>query len=496
MNSTIILKINNYSLIYITKKKKIYKNDIKNILLKENFLNESQDFYINDKNSEFIRINDNMILNINIVNQNDMKKQFKLYNKTKKISTIFIFMSLTFVPIFLILIFESKLVNEILAWFLAIFGFLFFTISTINQESNKHIEETNLQLIKNNDMKSMFIANMSHELKTPITNIIGLCEIIKENIDIKEIYTIEDMGNRLYTIVNNILFYSQANYDKIALNNLNFEFLELIKNVYNTIKLRLNNKNIKFYVNDKEFFEFFENIVICADIDKISRILINLLINSIKFSKTNSKIELFYFYEEIKDNKIKFLFKILDYGKGIEDNKISKIFLPFYQGDFSSTRKYSGTGLGLAICNQLVHLMNGNMKVYSFPNVETCFEFTIIVDKKKELEDNYEDMSTIVEIDEEKTNNKEILENNLTLLKDCRIMVKDDILFKLTSLMVKKYNNINIVQEDINIDLYIIKQNGYNPDTSNKNIYYLNIPFKKDIFYKNILERLQRLQTI
>ena len=489
VNYNIIFKNQTKSLCYISKTKKISKINIKSILVKNNLINSDQDFYINDKNTDYIRLENNKILNIK-TSDSLIKKKVNINinlstSKKKKLGSVFLFMTLISIPIVLIIFFHSPVINEITTWFIGICGFIFFLITTLNQDSNTYYEEINSQLIKNNNLKSMFIANMSHELKTPITNIFGLTKIIQDDIgNNPNLVSIAHMCERLLHIVNNILLFSQSTYDKVKIFENKFNLDELLNEIYDTLKIKFQERNLSFEITN----EFKNEYQLLGDVDKISRIIINLLTNAIKFSFEDNRIELnIKFTDHIDQNKIKLMFEVIDYGIGIEEENLPKIFIPFYQTDSSSTRKFGGTGLGLAISSQLINLMQGSLQVSSRINEYTKFSFYIILncheyEETKETEEieEKECEPTIIEI------NQDSVKEEIQKMKNFNVQIdlKNKLFTQLINLMLLEFKNLNIVKE--NPDLIITDMD----EMEGKNILIIQLPLKKQIFFKQLFEKL------
>jgi signal transduction histidine kinase len=218
------------------------------------------------------------------------------------------------------------------------------------KESNKELQERDKQ-------KDDFLDTVAHELKTPITSIRALSEILLED-DAIEIETkkkflksIVSESERISRLINNILDLEKLSTGK--------EKLELVENsIKNTIiesvdavrQLALNNQ---VYINS----EGVQDIKTVYDEDRIQQVIINLLSNAIKFSnKNNGKV---YIITVINNNKLEIL--VEDNGKGIEQNDLNLIFNKFYQAKNQTILKPIGSGLGLAISKQIIKSHNGKI---------------------------------------------------------------------------------------------------------------------------------------
>ena len=209
------------------------------------------------------------------------------------------------------------------------------------------------------------ISSISHDIKTPLTSIIGYGDLIKEEDDLKIIKKhnnkITDKALNIKEILSTFDDYL-VNYENAPLKLNKFIISDLVDKINNDYKLDLENNNIKLEVITK-----LNDEVIYIDGLKLKRIFSNLISNSTRYITSNGKITI----EILKDDK-DYIFKIKDNGKGVDKAILDKLFDPFYITDKS--RKISG--LGLSICKEFVELHGGNIKA---KNLKKGFEieFTI-----------------------------------------------------------------------------------------------------------------------
>ena len=222
------------------------------------------------------------------------------------------------------------------------------------------------------NMRSDFVANVSHELKTPLTSISGFVETLRlnENIDIdtrnRFLGIIESESDRLKRLIDDILLLSFIeNNEKMSLDKVSI--YQVFKEVYEMTIYMANSKNIKldYYFDDKE-------IEILSNRDYIKQIFLNLVDNAIKYTPENKKIEVY-----VKKENENITIKVIDEGVGIPKEDINRIFERFYRVDKARSRDVGGTGLGLAITKHIVKSLDGTIVVNSELNKGS--EFIVII---------------------------------------------------------------------------------------------------------------------
>lgn len=237
-----------------------------------------------------------------------------------------------------------------------------------------------------NKAKSEFLANMSHEIRTPINAIIGMAELLKDNsmhTRKDELVTfINDAGNLLLNIVNDVLDFSKMEAKKFTLDSYNFNIYSVFQNITDIMSIKANQKGLTLKYNIPP------NIPnLYGDGDRLYQILLNLLTNAVKFTE-KGEITLKADIEKMEKDSIVIKFKVIDRGIGLNEETQKKLFQPFVQGDASTTRKYGGTGLGLSICKELAELMGGKIGVKSAEGHGSTFWFTAKFKTLKYLEAN------------------------------------------------------------------------------------------------------------
>jgi signal transduction histidine kinase len=230
------------------------------------------------------------------------------------------------------------------------------------------------QAIENEKVKTEFFCNISHEFKTPLNIILGVIQLIECTKNIVPEYM--QIGNyyryisilkqncfRILRLVNNLLEINKidANYMEMTMENHNI--VSLVENITLSVAEYVNNKGLTLV-----FDTSVEEKIIACDTYKIERIILNLLSNSIKYSKSDTGI-----YVNIQDNDDNVLISVRDSGIGIPKEKLGTIFNRFTQVDSSLTRKCEGSGIGLSIVKPYVEMHGGKIWVESEYGIETKF---------------------------------------------------------------------------------------------------------------------------
>ncbi len=259
------------------------------------------------------------------------------------------------------------------------------------KELADHAKETADQA---NRAKSEFLANMSHELRTPLNGILGYSQILQRSNsinakDLKGVGVINQCGNHLLNLINDILDLSKIEARKMELHPSEFHFLSFLHGVGEMCRIRAEEKGVKFeFLPESDLPEG-----ISADEKRLRQVLLNLLGNSIKFT-TEGKVSLVVKSQPLSviastpgKNQTdtdqptgptlrRFRFQVSDTGVGITSDQIEKIFNPFEQvGDVK--KQGEGTGLGLSISQQIVALMGGKIEAISTPGEGSTFWFDV-----------------------------------------------------------------------------------------------------------------------
>ncbi|MCQ2789187.1 MAG: HAMP domain-containing histidine kinase [bacterium] len=238
----------------------------------------------------------------------------------------------------------------------------------------KTIKEQNEKILKLDKIKNEFLANVTHDLRTPLNSIIGFSEMLstklfgdlneKQSEYVNEIYV---AGVHLLGMINEILDISKIESCAMKLNKNQFFISRAVDEVLNVVNPLVNKKNIKLEKNVTP-----DDFEVVADFQKIKQILYNLVSNAIKFTKEQGNITV-----SVKKNKSKFVISVQDDGIGIPKEAQEKIFEKFFQVESTYLKSESSTGLGLTITKEFAVMHGGNIKVESELNKGAKFVVTM-----------------------------------------------------------------------------------------------------------------------
>lgn len=238
---------------------------------------------------------------------------------------------------------------------------------------DKRLEIETLNIREN--YRKEFMGNVAHELKTPLFTVQGyILTLLDGAMDDKEILEkyLQGASNgveRLVHIVRDLDMITQLESGELILERNDFDIIELIKDVFRLLEMKSGKKNIKLTFDRK----YNHPILVNADRDRMEQVLINLVVNSLKYGKRNGTTEVSV--EDISESKI--LVRITDNGEGIPKENLPRIFERFYRVDKSGSRKEGGSGLGLSIVKHIVEAHFEKIYIESQLGIGSEFSFTI-----------------------------------------------------------------------------------------------------------------------
>ena len=214
--------------------------------------------------------------------------------------------------------------------------------------------------VKLDNMQKEFVADVSHELKTPITSIMGYADTLLEGDYDKEtqekfLNVIATESRRMARLVTDLLTLSRYDNNKNKTKKVQFDLGDLVKKCQEKLAIEIKKKN-----HDVKCFVTADVPLVYADKDDIERVILNILTNSIKYTKDNGEIKIYvgFVYNDA-------YIKIFDNGIGIPEDDLSRIFERFYRVDKARTREMGGTGLGLSIAKEILDKNGGSIDIKS-----------------------------------------------------------------------------------------------------------------------------------
>ncbi len=240
----------------------------------------------------------------------------------------------------------------------------------------REVEQVRQEAQQAMKVKSEFVANVTHELRTPVNGILGnvreMFDFVTEEKTLKSLRLIERCCGDMNKIINNILDFSKLEAGKFTLEPRRFHFRNMLDYIRSQHTNKITEKGLGFFMTvSPQVPEY-----LIGDELRIGQILNNLLSNALKFTSVG-KITVEVVRTAKVNDKIELFFIVKDTGIGIDHSDKEKLFQSFSQADASISRKYGGTGLGLNICKQLVELMGGRIEVEGEKGRGSTFSFSI-----------------------------------------------------------------------------------------------------------------------
>ena len=236
---------------------------------------------------------------------------------------------------------------------------------TLMKENEQLLVEQKQKAQTANEAKNHFLANVSHEVRTPLNGIVGLLDVLTEDDSLTKqqhfyLNTIRNSSHDLMTILNDILDVSKIEAGTFTLHNQPFKLYEPCQKAVELLKNQAQQKGVEIVVEHQQS----DDICVVGDQGRLQQIILNILSNAIKFT-TEGVITVTTSHTRHSANKVEFEVSIKDTGIGIAHEQIPRLMTPFTQLNTGASRAHSGLGLGLAICKKLAQMMAGDIHIQS-----------------------------------------------------------------------------------------------------------------------------------
>lgn len=252
-------------------------------------------------------------------------------------------------------------------------------------EQNEEMRLARIGADEANRAKSAFLAVVSHEIRTPMTGIMGMVRLLLDtslSTSQKDYaQTIQDSGDAMMSLLNDILDFEKIESGKLDLERIDFDLHRLANSIITLMSGHAKNKNIFLKLNMHPSIPRY----VIGDPVRLRQVLLNLVGNSIKFTKEGGVTLEFLpdpnFEGLSRGNVFKIRFAVKDTGVGISKEAQHNLFRPFSQADSTVNRKFGGTGLGLAISQRLIEAMGNRIAIESEEGRGSTFHFTLIMEE-------------------------------------------------------------------------------------------------------------------
>ena len=321
---------------------------------------------------------------------------------------------------------------------------------------NEALQDNIVQLTQLDELKDEFLANTSHELKTPLNGIIGIAESLVDGVTGElsaqtkaNLVMIVGSGKRLSVLVNDILDFSKLKHKTLDIQQASVPIKEIIDIVLTLSKPLLGNKKLELINAVAPDLQPAH-----ADENRLQQILHNLVGNAIKFTETGHIV----IYAQVVKDKMEIC--VSDTGIGIQEDKLERIFESFEQAEGTTSREYGGTGLGLAVTKQLVELHSGKIWIESEIGVGSRFYFTLPVSNETATVPHLAVITPIISSETE-----EIVQPEKATNSQIKVLIVDDEPVNLQVLKNYLYlEDYNIIQANSGHEALELIEKGLKPD--------------------------------
>lgn len=247
---------------------------------------------------------------------------------------------------------------------------------TAHKQAEQRLLQTQEEAIRANRAKSIFLANMSHDLRTPLNSILGFTELLSatalNSLQQQYLNHVNVSGQALLEIINDILDLSKIEAGKLELEAIKVNLPDILEQTLDMVRYAAGSKGLTLLINLPPDLPQ----AVVTDPVRFKQILLNLLNNAVKFTE-HGEVALSLQWQRLDAEQARFKISVRDTGIGISAAEQRKLFQAFSQVDSSTTRKFGGTGLGLHIASLLAEKMGGEIQVESVPDRGSTFQLSL-----------------------------------------------------------------------------------------------------------------------
>lgn len=278
---------------------------------------------------------------------------------------------------------------------------------TERKRSVVELEKAKVEAEAAKEAEKQFLANVSHEMRTPLNAILGMTNLLNStnlNVEQREyLEMLDSSSNMLHSLITDILDISKIDAGEVKVNKSPFDLIKVLTTMVRTFSLRMENKPVVLRFVQPDLKDFW----VKGDLLLFKQILNNLIGNACKFTKKGS-VTLELRLQLLSDSSVKVCIDVVDTGIGIAEEEQQLIFEKFKQASNNKENHYSGTGLGLVITKKLVELQNGTIQLKSRLNEGSRFSIEI----------PFERCDEIAEIEEQEIDISSIGESKILIVED------------------------------------------------------------------------------
>ncbi len=256
-------------------------------------------------------------------------------------------------------------------------------IQQVHQNLERQVKERTAELaiaheeaLKSSDLKSAFISNVSHEMRTPLNGILGFVHLLKQEplSDNQNRYLkmMQTSASSLMSLINDVLDVSKIEAGKLDFHDVDFNLVIELESIADSLVVKAEDKGLILDLD----LSGIRHINVNGDANRLKQIVINLMTNAIKFTQSGY-VSLRGTTHRQENGNISFLCEVKDTGIGIAQENQGKLFKAFTQEDGKTASQFGGTGLGLSICKQLTQLMGGGITFKSEKDIGSTFSFDV-----------------------------------------------------------------------------------------------------------------------